>query len=275
MSKSARGLSFEFFPPKNATSRQALFETHRLLNQEAPDFFSVTYGTGQSQDHETQRTVIDLQHISNNIAAHISFAHTSDDDIKQMLDLYEQQGVRRLVAILGDARSVLGNTPRHAIDMVRLIRTHSGDTFHISVAAYPETHPDATSYDDDLNFLKEKLDAGADQSITQFFYRYDAWQVFYEKCQALNITKPIIPGIMPISKRLPEIAKRCNAHVPQEVLDGLERYGENAEDLLQFNLSYLSALIEKLLKAGANGLHFYTMNQAQPSHAIWQQINHA
>lgn len=272
MSAKACGISFEFFPPKNASSMQNLIETHRILNKEQPDFFSVTYGAGGSERAGTENTVYRLQKISGNIAAHISFSGTSNDEVRHALDAYTQQGVRRIVTIRGDHKTSANNKPRYAVDMVRLARAHSGTQFHISVAAYPEIHPDALSSGDDLRYLKEKLDAGADQSITQFFYQYEAWEVFYDKCQSLGVSKPIIAGIMPVSQRLPEIAKRCGAQVPKEILSNLQRYGNNAKDLLAFNIDYLSGLCQNLLAHGADGLHFYTMNQAQPACAIWQQV---
>lgn len=267
-------LSFEFFPPKSEASMEALIATHQTLSNTKPDFYSVTYGATGADNAGTCDTVSKLQGISHNIAAHISFSGGGDGEVNHLLDVYRGKNVRRLVAILGDgAGNNADGTPRHAIDMVRFVRAHSDAYFHISVASYPEMHPHAKSPEDDLRFLKGKLDAGSNQSITQFFYGYDVWQDFYERCMAVGINKPIIPGIMPISVRLPSIAKRCGAHVPNEILESLQRYGDNHEDLLKFNIDYLSRLGEKLLASGAGGLHFYTMNQAQPSLAIWEHIN--
>lgn len=268
-------LSFEFFPPANKSGTERLTRLHASLGALSPNFYSVTYGATGANQAGTVSTVLDLNSRSNNISAHISFSNTSNDEVLKLLQNYRQNNVRRLVAILGDIAlaSTSSGQKRYGVDMVRLIRQHHDDYFHISVAAYPETHPAASSAEDDLQNLKLKMEAGADQSITQFFYRYDAWLEFYERYQVLGIDKPIIAGIMPISARLPSIAERCGAQIPKNILDYIERYGESEAELHRINCDYLVPFCKQLLDSGASGLHFYTMNQEQPTLAICNELN--
>lgn len=264
-------LSFEFFPPKTEDGRKSLQDTHRQLATLAPDFFSVTYGAGGSTRDGTRDVVLDIQKVSGNAAAHLSFGGNDDDQVRALLDTYREHGVKHIVALQGDAD---GGDTRHAEDLVRFIREHSGDNFKIHVAAYPETHPRAESPQSDLEFLRRKLDAGADDALTQFFYDIDAWRRFMDGCQKLGIRQPIRPGVMPIGDAdgVRRFAERCGAKIPESLGRELDKRADDPEGLRAFADDFVAGLCRQLLEAGACGLHFYTLNRTQPTLEVWRRV---
>ena len=184
-----------------------------------------------------------------------------------LIEQYREAGVRRIVALRGDIPSGMGATRLiYARELVEFIRKHTGDHFELEVAAYPEIHPDAPSYDQDIQFLKDKLDAGANSAITQYFFNADAYFYFLDACEKAGIDKPIYPGIMPITNysNLARFSRNCGAEIPRWLSRKLEGYGSDLESVAAFGEEYVTELCQILLEGGAPGIHFYTMNQVQP-----------
>ena len=163
---------------------------------------------------------------------------------------------------------------RHASELVALIREHSGGHFHIEVAAYPEIHPEATSYDADLAFLKGKLDAGADSAITQYFYNVESYFYFLDQCAAIGIDKPIYAGIMPITNfaTLSRFSRNCGAEIPRWICKRMEDYGDDLDSVRKFGTEVVTQLCQTLVESGAPGIHFYTMNQVEPTREICSNL---
>lgn len=267
--------SFEFFPPKTDLGREKLIEVRQQLNQLGPDFFSVTYGAGGSTRDNTQDIVLSMNAEGLSTAPHLSFGGDDDGAILSLLDTYKTAGVDRIVALRGDIPSGMGAQRLvYAKELVEFIRRHTGEHFHLEVAAYPEIHPDADSYQEDIQFLKQKLDAGANSAITQYFYNAEAYYYFIDQCQKAGIDKPIYPGIMPITnyQNLMRFSKNCGADIPRWIAQRLESFGDDKVALLDFGAEVVTRLCEQLLVAGAPGLHFYTMNQVEPNKTIWNNL---
>lgn len=271
----AQRFSFEFFPPKTPQGRDNLIVTRRVLNELGPDFFSVTYGAGGSTRDHTKGIVLGIRGDGIGVAPHLSFGGDDEATILQLLQEYKNAGVDRIVALRGDVPSGMGAQRLvYAKELVELIRREFGAHFIIDVAAYPEIHPDARGYGEDIAFLKQKLDAGADSAITQYFYNVDAYFYFIEQCQQAGIDKPIYPGIMPITNyaNLARFSRNCGAEIPRWISKRLEQYGDNLECVAQFGTEVVTRLCEQLLAGGAPGLHFYTMNQIEPTRMIWNNL---
>ena len=196
--------------------------------------------------------------------------------IVEQLQRYRALGIKRIVALGGDLPSGMASPGefRFAYQLVELIRKETGDWFHIEVAAYPEVHPRAANAEDDLKHFKQKVDAGASAALTQYFYNPDAYVRFVDECEALGVTLPIVPGIMPITnyKQLARFSDACGAEIPRWIRKRLESFGDDLGSLRAFGLDVTLRLCEKLLAAGAPGLHFYTMNRAEPTGTIWKQL---
>ena len=272
-----RVFSFEFFPPKNEDAALKLREVRNTLAQLNPRFFSVTFGAGGSTRDRTLETVLEIQKAGSQAAPHLSCIASSRTELRALLDAYQQHGIRHIVALRGDlpeGDSTPGDLP-HARDLVAFIRAETGDHFHIEVAAYPEFHPEARDSAADLQHFKLKVEAGADSAMTQYFYSPDAYYRFVDSCEKLGITLPIVPGIMPITNytQLARFSDRCGAEIPRWIRRRLEAFGDDAESLRAFGLDVVTDLCHKLLEAGAPGLHFYTMNLAAPTLAIWNNLD--
>ncbi|MDG1772723.1 MAG: methylenetetrahydrofolate reductase [NAD(P)H] [Oceanicoccus sp.] len=267
--------SFEFFPPKTDVGREKLQTVRQELNQLGPDFFSVTYGAGGSTRDNTKDTVLTMTNEGISTAPHLSFGGDDEASILELINDYKDAGINRIVALRGDMPSGMGAQRLiYAEELVQFIRKHTGDHFHLEVAAYPEIHPDAESYDADIQFLKRKFDAGANSAITQYFYNADAYSYFIEQCQQAGIDKPIYPGIMPITnyQNLARFSKNCGAEIPRWVCKKLEGYGDDKDSIAAFGTEVVTRLCEQLLANGAPGIHFYTMNQIEPNKTIWQNL---
>lgn len=267
-------LSFEFFPPKTEAGLVKLAATRETLGQLQPEFFSVTYGAGGSTRDNTRDTVLEIQRNGFAAAPHLSFGD-GEDSVLSLLQQYRDAGINRIVALRGDMPSGMGMARlAYANELVSFIREQTGDYFQLEVAAYPEIHPEAKSYDDDIHFLKQKLDAGANSAITQYFYNADAYSWFIERCRKAGIEAPIYPGIMPITnyQNLARFSARCGASIPRWMAKQLENYGDDQQSIVEFGIETVSRLCQTLLDAGAPGLHFYSMNQAEPSLSICNNI---
>lgn len=259
-------ISFEFFPPKTEEGIIKLREARKQLALMQPKFFSVTFGAGGSTKDRTMETVLEIQSEGFEAAPHISGISSTKQEIKDLLQTYQSNGIRRLVVLRGDLPSgeVSVGDFAHANQLVAFIREQAGNHFEIEVAAYPETHPEARSASKDLAHFKTKVDAGASSAITQYFYNTDAYFQFVERCESLGISIPIVPGIMPIYNytQLARFSNVCGAEIPRWLSLRLQDYGDDIASLRALGVDVVTSLCEKLLAGGAPGLHFYTMNQS-------------
>lgn len=273
-----RRYSFEFFPTKTEAGHEKLMAVARQLAGYNPDFFSCTYGAGGSTRDRTLNTVLQLDgEVKVPTAPHLSCVGDSKTELRQLLATYKDAGIRRIVALRGDLPSGMGMASgelRHASDLVAFIREETGDHFHIEVAAYPEMHPQARSFEHDLAYFVDKMKAGADSAITQYFFNADCYFHFVERVRRMGVEAPIVPGIMPITNysKLARFSDACGAEIPRWVRKQLEAYGDDLESIQAFGEQVISEMCEKLLAGGAPGLHFYTLNQAEPSLAIWNNL---
>jgi len=271
-----RTFSFEFFPPKTPEGKAKLRETWKQLGQLRPRFFSVTFGAGGSTREGTLETVLEIRAAGHEAAPHLSCIASSREDLKAQLERYRSNGIRHIVALRGDLPSGLAMSGefRYATELVEFIRKEYGDQFHIEVAAYPEYHPQARTAQDDLRNFKRKIDAGADSAITQYFYNADAYYHFIEECEAMGVTVPIVPGIMPIGRfsQLARFSDACGAEIPRWIRNKLEGFGDDTASIRAFGLDVVTRLCDDLLRNGAPGLHFYTLNQAELTNTIWRRL---
>ncbi len=274
---SQRVFSFEFFPPKSEEGAEKLRLTRARLAELRPAFFSVTFGAGGSTKEGTWNTVVEMHHAGLPVAPHISCMGTTRAQVSQLLRGYRELEVRRLVALRGDMPSgAAGGSGefRFANELVAFIRTDTADWFHIEVAAYPEYHPQAKSPADDLANFVRKIRAGANSAITQYFYNADAYFRFVEEAERLGCAAPIVPGIMPITNfaQLARFSDACGAEIPRWIRLKLASFGDDKASIQAFGLDVVTDLCERLLAAGAPGLHFYTMNQAGPTLELWRRL---
>lgn len=272
MNDSSPRLSFEFFPTRTAEGKEKLVGVRDQLNAFAPDFFSVTYGAGGSTRENTKGVITSLREANIAAAPHLSFGGDSEETILQLLNEYKAMGVERIVALRGDVPSGMGGMHQmvYANELVAFIQRHCEGDFHIEVAAYPEIHPQAKSYSDDVRYLKGKFDAGANSAITQYFFNPDSYFYFIDQCQKQGITQPIYPGIMPILnyRNLIRFSDSCGTDIPRWLRKALENYGDDDASLRSFGIELVTELCEVLLENDAPGLHFYTMNQTEPTAQI-------
>jgi methylenetetrahydrofolate reductase (NADPH) len=276
MNDSQPRLSFEFFPPKTPEGKDKLIQVRDHLAQFAPDFFSVTYGAGGSTSDNTKSLVTKFKADGIDVAHHLSFGGDDEETIKALIQEYKDAGIDRIVALRGDMPSGVGGAYQlvYANELVAFIRKHFGEQFHLEVAAYPEIHPQAKSYTDDVRYLKGKFDAGANSAITQYFFNPDSYFYFIDQCQKMDITQPIYPGIMPIInyKNLTRFSDSCGAEIPRWLRKALENYGDDEASLKAFGIDLVTELCDVLLENEAPGLHFYTMNQTEPTAQIVRNL---
>ena len=209
-------------------------------------------------------------------AAHITCIGSTEDKIRKLLGEYKDMGVTRLVALRGDLPEGMTDPGElnYADEMVAFIRKETGDFFHIEIAAYPEKHPQAANMQQDLENFKKKALAGADSAITQYFFNADAYFRFVDSCRDMGIELPIVPGIMPITNytQLARFSGACGAEIPRWILTRLEGYGDDLESIRAFGLDVVTKMCGRLLEQGAPGLHFYTLNRAEPTATIWESL---
>ncbi|HRL94482.1 MAG TPA: methylenetetrahydrofolate reductase [NAD(P)H] [Pseudomonas sp.] len=273
-----RRYSFEFFPTKTEAGHEKLLNVARQLAGYNPDFFSCTYGAGGSTRDRTLNTVLQLDgDIKVPTAPHLSCVGDSAEELRSLLKLYQDAGIKRIVALRGDLPSGMGIASgelRYANDLVEFIRRETGDHFHIEVAAYPEMHPQARNFEDDIANFVRKARTGADSAITQYFFNADSYFYFVERVRSLGVDIPIVPGIMPITNysKLARFSDACGAEIPRWVRKQLEAYGDDIDSIQAFGEQVITQMCEQLLAGGAPGLHFYTLNQAEPSLAIWHNL---
>ncbi|CAN7191773.1 methylenetetrahydrofolate reductase [NAD(P)H] [Aquipseudomonas alcaligenes] len=273
-----RRYSFEFFPTKTEAGHEKLLNNARQLAAYKPDFFSCTYGAGGSTRDRTLNTVLQLDaDVKVPTAPHLSCVGDSKADLRSLLEQYQAAGIKRIVALRGDLPSGMGMASgelRHANELVEFIRAETGDHFHIEIAAYPEIHPQARNFEDDLANFARKAKAGANSAITQYFFSADCYFYFVDRVRKLGVDLPIVPGIMPITNysKLARFSDACGAEIPRWIRKQLEAYGDDLESIQAFGEQVVTEMCERLLQGGAPGLHFYTLNQAEPSLAIWNNL---
>jgi methylenetetrahydrofolate reductase (NADPH) len=277
---STHNFSIEFFPPKTAEGAQKLRATRARLAQLQPRYFSVTFGAGGSTQQGTRDTVLEIIGEGHQAAPHLSCIGSSRASLRAILDDYRANGIKRLVALRGDLPSGYGAMDqassefRYANELVEFVRAETGDWFHIEVAAYPEMHPQARSPQDDVQNFARKVKAGANAAITQYFYNADAYFRFVDEAARLGATVPVIAGIMPITNysQLMRFSDMCGTEIPRWIRLKLASYGDDTESIRAFGQDVVTQLCERLLAGGAPGLHFYSLNQAAPTEAIWQHL---
>jgi methylenetetrahydrofolate reductase (NADPH) len=271
-------LSVEFFPPKTPEGENKLrLVRERFSESLKPAFYSVTFGAGGSTQSGTLKVVSEIHAAGESVAPHLSCVGSSRDSVRAMLHQYRDLGIRRIVALRGDLPSGMGQYGEfsHANQLVEFIRAETGDWFHIDVAAYPETHPQAKSPASDLQFFVEKMKAGANSAVTQYFFNSDAYFRFVEDAYDLGVTQPIIAGIMPITNcsQLLRFSDACGAEVPRWIRLRLQSFGDDTASIKSFGEDVVTDLCDQLLVTGAPGLHFYSLNQADAVLAIAENLN--
>ncbi len=271
-------INFEFFPPKTEAGQAKLVAVANVLAGEQPEFFSVTYGAGGSTRDGTRRTVLQLNNeVGVPAAPHLSCVGDSREDLRTLLNDYRAQGIQRIVALRGDLPSGMGHASgelRYANELVEFIRAETGDHFKLEVAAYPESHPQAPNFETDLKNFIRKAQAGADSAITQYFFNADCYFHFVDRVRQAGVDIPIIPGIMPITNysKLARFSDACGAEIPRWIRKQLEAYGDDSDSIKAFGTEVISQLCERLIEGGAPGLHFYTLNQAEPTVAVLRNL---
>ncbi|MGN6388915.1 MAG: methylenetetrahydrofolate reductase [NAD(P)H] [Burkholderiaceae bacterium] len=272
--------SIEFFPPKTPEGVEKLRATRARLAELDPAYFSVTFGAGGSTQRGTLDTVLDIRGEGHDAAPHLSCLGSSRDKLRAILDEYRSHGIRRLVALRGDLPSGYGAMDlasgefRYANELVEFIRAETGDWFHIEVGAYPEMHPQAKSPGDDVRRFADKVKAGANGAITQYFYNADAYFRFVDEARKAGADVPIVPGIMPITNytQLMRFSDMCGAEIPRWIRIKLASFGDDTDSIRAFGLDVVTGLCERLLQGGAPGLHFYTLNQPAATLAICKRL---
>ncbi|NQX87271.1 MAG: methylenetetrahydrofolate reductase [NAD(P)H] [Halioglobus sp.] len=278
MDERKQRISCEFFPPKTEAGKTSLLTdvTPALQDTLSPEFFSVTYGAGGSTRDTTLGVVSAIRETGINVAPHLSFGGDDENTVGELLDIYKEKGVKRIVALRGDIPSGTGGKSRsvYASELVEFIRKHSGEHFHLEVAAYPEIHPEAKSYDSDLQFLKNKFDAGANSAITQFFYNVESYFYFLDQCASVGIEKPIYAGIMPLHNfaNIRRFAGNTGAEIPRWICQKMDSFRDDEESQRQFGFDVVLQLCQTILESDAPGIHFYTMNQVEPTRELFTHL---
>ena len=272
--------SFELGPPRTPEAQAKLPEVIRQLAAVRPDYLSVTHGAGGSNQEGTYETILAVvEHAGVEAVPHLTCIGSTRAAVAKQLDRYRAAGVKRIVALRGDlpATALSPAAPgefHYANELVSFIRKTHGDSFKIQVAAYPEMHPQANRPSEDFDNFRRKVEAGADSALTQLFYNAEAYFDFVERCAKAGIRIPIVPGIMPITSydNTLRFCNGCGADLPRWIRLRLEELQDDKPALLDFGLGVATRLCETLLRGGAPGLHFYTINQAGPTLRLWKNL---
>ncbi len=262
-------VSFEFFPPRTSHAARTLWRSFKRLEPYGPRFTSVTYGAGGSTRERTHQIVQRMQEETDvPAAAHLTCVGATRDEVDQVARDYWEAGIRHIVALRGDAPAGSDGYHPHpdgyhyASDLIAGLKRVVD--FEISVAAYPETHPEASNADADLDNLKRKIDAGATRAITQFFFEPDLYLRFMDRARAAGITAPIVPGILPVVDiiSVSRFAERCGASVPDWLVSRFGRVGSGTQARSSIAVSVATEFTHRLMLEGVDEFHFYTLNRA-------------
>lgn len=270
--------SAEFFPPRDIAGQEKLVRSAKALMALDLGYVSVTFGAGGSTRSGTAEAVAILQNLGFDVAPHLSCIGATKAEIAETLDGYQAKGINRIVALRGDLPSGMGGDVselRYASDLVQFIREHSGNAFRIEVAAYPEMHPQATSFQEDIGHFVHKVNQGADAAITQYFFNADAYFNYAERVKKAGVTIPVVPGIMPItnSTQLLRFSNMCGAEVPRWIRLRLADFGDDRASIRDFGIDVISKLSQDLLDGGAPSLHFYTLNGSETTIKIVNNLS--
>jgi methylenetetrahydrofolate reductase (NADPH) len=270
-------ISMEFFPPKTTEGADKLRAARVQLAELGPEYFSVTFGAAGSTQAGTRDTVLEIQREGHKAAPHLSCIGRSRAELREIITEYQSHGIRHIVALRGDLPSGFGGLSgefSHASELIEFIRAETGDWFHIEAAAYPEMHPQARSPQDDLQNFIRKIKAGANSAITQYFYNADAYFRFVDELHKAGVDVPVVAGIMPITNytQLMRFSDMCGAEIPRWIRLKLASFGDDSASIRAFGLDVVTQMCDRLIAGGAPGLHFYTLNQAAPTIAIWKRI---
>jgi methylenetetrahydrofolate reductase (NADPH) len=277
---SGQAFSLEFFPPRDEAARERLTQSAQTLAVIEPSYVSVTFGAGGTTRDGTMETIDQLKSMGFDAAPHLSCIGSTRQQLRDLLDHYQSAGIKRIVALRGDMPSGMGSVSgqdmlRYAAELVELIREHSGDWFHIEVGAYPEMHPQAPGPQADLRHFAQKVQAGADSAITQYFFNADAYFDFVDRAHMMGVTIPIVPGIMPITNytQLMRFSEMCGAEVPRWIRLRLAEFGDDRASIRAFGADVVTEMCQTLLENQVPGLHFYTLNNAAATLAIWNGLS--
>ena len=270
-------ISIEFFPPQTPEGIEKLRLVREELAVLKPEYFSVTFGAGGSTRERTFAVVKEIAAEGHEAAPHLSCIGSTRDNIREILQEYKEEGIRRIVALRGDLPSGMAETGefRYANELVEFIRAETGNHFRLEVAAYPEWHPQARNPADDLTAFVRKAKAGANSAITQYFYNTDAYFHFVDEVRAAGVDIPVFPGIMPIVSfsKLARFSDACGAELPRWMRRKFEGFGDDTASIRAFGLDIVTELCQRLLAGGAPGLHFYSMNQSGLTLEICRRLN--
>ncbi len=279
MPDSAVSVSFEFFPPKTPEMADKLWSTVKQLAPLNPGFVSVTYGAGGTTRERTHQTVKRI-HDETDLkpAAHLTCVGASRGEINEVAQSYWDAGIRHIVALRGDPPQGSGKYVPHpdgykyAADLIHGLKS-IGD-FEISVAAFPEKHPESRSFEEDINVLRGKVDAGATRAITQYFFDVDLYLRFLERVRGAGITIPVVPGLIPIGNfaQLQKFSAMCGATIPQWLIAQFDGLDEKPAQRDKAAIDLVTRQCEQLRAAGVNQFHFYTLNRADLTCAICQNF---
>lgn len=282
--KQSHTISFEFFPPKTLDGETKLFQTIRELKKLSPSFVSVTYGALGNTQANTLRIVEQIKDgIGLEVAAHLTCVAHHRGEIEHILEMLAAKKIENIVALRGDPPQgeaqfkAPPNGFHYAAELVRFIRQHPklGKSFALSVAGYPEGHPECKDLRKDLEHLKQKVEEGADLVVTQLFFSNKVYFDFVERARKIGIQVPIVPGIMPVTHgpQIQKFSKMCGAAIPQKISEAILRFGDDQEAIIKFGIAYATEQCQELLKQGAPGLHFYTLNQSLATRQIYENLN--
>ena len=275
-----REFSVEVFPPKTDQGVERLERELAQLASLCPAYVSVTCAAGPEASERTHRTVTWIRARLGavpDVVPHVIAAGATRPSVRAVLSRYRALGIRHLVVVRGDvpagAAEVAGEFP-HAGDLIAFIRAETGDAFRIEAAAHPEVHPEASGAEADLGHFAAKVAAGTDAALTQYFYNADAYFTFVESCRRRGLALPIVPGIMPIvaHERLVRFSTTAGVEIPRWLRLRLDGLASQPETLAAFGVEVVGRLCERLLAGGAPGLHFYTMNRAEPTSTLWKRL---
>jgi len=271
-------VSFEFFPPNTPVGSEKLKTVVAELATVKPEFFSVTYGAGGATRDKTLATVREIAAAGHEAAPHLSCVGSTRENIAEILATYRAQGIRRLVALRGDLPSgtAVAGEFRYAAELVHFVRETQGRDWHIEVAAYPEYHPEQRYARRDLQHFADKVRAGADSAITQFFFNPDAYFHFVDEAHRLGVQVPVVAGVMPVHNyaKIAQFAARDGIEIPRWVALKMEGFMDDAASVRAFGVEVVTRLCERLIAGGVPGIHFYTLNQSALTLEICRRLGY-